>query len=689
MYILANMMQFQKLMRQFFFNIDKIVFNFISAIYDVLITIARTSVLSQADIIDMASRIYRLLAVFMVFKVTFSLIMYVVNPDDFSDKSKGVGKLGTNIVISLALLILVPYIFSYAYQLQTIILEDNSLSALVFGDQVDNMNENPFNDAGSKIAYITLSPFFTPNVGLDGLYDCSRLTVTENSNVSFNSACRAALETFISDDNFEEQTLRNYEKGVELGNLGLMFRQNMAIATNKNDSEFIMDYKFGISTVVGVIIILVLATFCLDVALRSVKLAFLQLVAPIPIISYVDPKSGKDGMFKKWYQMCYKTYLSLFIRLLALYFAVYIINRIDRMVDIVDGSYVSNAIIKVLVIIGALMFAKQFTKILEGLGIKLDGKFYLNPIKKFQEETAGGKQILSAGGALAAGAAAFGTNFIAAKGWRKLVSPFAGAFSATGRGLINSRKGEGFGKNFSNSYGSAMKARNNRDDRRELGVSMADITRQRVRQAMNLGTTDQIQDAQMKRYDEAINAGKAAKSRAEGEIDKKADMIMTATGETLGALRDRVEALKNINASDYARTHRGPGGRPMTEDEAATEIARLSSAANSAYFKARKAATNDYISNAAAGTLSTTTAFGGAAGSVFDSEDVIVRTNVAQMESATAKYDLKDSTGTNVSVNRNNLGNTIQTLEDAKTTITTSDEYRNAHLVAEQTKKQK
>ena len=102
-----------------------------------------------------------------------------------------------------------------------------------------------------------------------------------------------------------------------------------------------MEYKYIFSTVVGVVVILLLITFCMDIAVRSIKLAFLQLVAPIPIISYVDPKSGKDGMFKKWYEMCFKTYISLFIRLIALYFAVYIISRVAdmKMVDIVNGSY--------------------------------------------------------------------------------------------------------------------------------------------------------------------------------------------------------------------------------------------------------------------------------------------------------------------------------------------------------------
>lgn len=391
-------MWFTKLIKQFFFWIDKIVYNFISSIYDLMITIARTSVLTQADIADMADRIYKLLAIFMIFKVTLSLITYVVNPDDFSDKSKGVSKLGTNIIISLAMLILTPYIFSYAYQLQTIILEDNSLATLIFGTSTDE-DQSFFNTAGDDMAYITMSAFFTPNLTLENVYECSELVERDtNGNTSFNGSCKDALQTLtINNSNFKETMLNNYVAGVENNNLGLMFRQDMALATDSANENFIMEYKFVFSTVIGVVVILLLITFCMDVAVRSIKLAFLQLVAPIPILSYVDPKSGKDGLFKKWYEMCFKTYLSLFIRLIALYFAVFIISKVAdmKMVDIVDGSYQTNALVAIFIIIGALMFAKQLPKMLEGLGIKLDGdgKFTLNPLKKFEEGAFAGKNI--------------------------------------------------------------------------------------------------------------------------------------------------------------------------------------------------------------------------------------------------------------------------------------------------------
>ena len=439
MYIL-DATWFSDIFREMFYLLDKVIYGLVPEIYDLLISIARTSVLTQGDISQMADRIYKLLAIFMIFKVTLSLITYIVNPDDFSDKTKGVAKLGTNIVISLALLILTPYAFNYAFKLQTIVLEDNALATLIFGYESD---DNFLNTAGQDMAFITMSAFFSPNTSLTELYECTNLIkVDSNGNRHFNEKCSGlsssdyedmglddsmmglvdndgpnaleavgdatGLKDYVPD--FSEQELKDYVRGVEASSFGLMFRKSITKATAKVDSgkEYVIDYKYGFSTVVGVVIVLLLITFCMDVAMRSIKLAFLQLMAPIPIISYVDPKSGKDGLFKKWYQMCFKTFLSLFVRLLALYFAIFIISKVadGKMVDIIDGSYVSNCFIAIFIIIGALMFAKQLPKILEGLGIKLDGdgKFFLNPLKKFEEQAAGGKRITGAAGGMVAGA---------------------------------------------------------------------------------------------------------------------------------------------------------------------------------------------------------------------------------------------------------------------------------------------
>lgn len=546
MYILSINMWFQTLMRQFFFGIDRIVFNFISTIYDLLISIARTSVLSQSEIIQMADRIYKLLAIFMIFKVTFSLIMYVVNPDDFSDKSKGISKLGTNIIISLALLILTPYIFNYAYSLQTIVLEDNSLASLVFGD---NGTKNKFlNSAGEDMAFITMRPFFMPNTSISSFSSC----------VQLNDACFDALSKKADDDSkFTPMMVSNYRAGIGASNLGLMFRQDLAAATIEDGEEvYVMDYKYLFSTVVGVVVVLLLISFCMDVAVRSIKLSFLQLIAPIPIISYVDPKSGKDGLFKKWYQMCFKTYLSLFIRLLALYFAVYIISLLGDLTDIVDGSQQTNFLVIIFIVIGALMFAKQLPKILEGLGIKLDGGgFNINPLKKMENDMIGGKQISKAAKVpmkyagraakgLATAGAVGGAALLTGQGLRGMGKAFGGAM-----------KGEKFGKNFSNSYKAAHDRKREVAQMRADGVSPSQVRWENFKNKFrglnpqdeynNLNETIKaVQDDYKSYYNGVIGGDKVAKALEQRRISAENAGDATKARLLQDAIDERVKSVK-------------------------------------------------------------------------------------------------------------------------------------------------
>ena len=443
-------MWFAKIMVRFFMAIDSTLFNFIATLYDLLIAISRTSILSQGDIAQFASRIELLLGIFMLFKLSFSLITYVVNPDDFSDKSKGFGKLIQNAVISLAMLVLVPYAFQMAFNLQAKILDDNLLAKLLLGDKLTDVdsdgtetNATIMDSAGHTMAFQVMLPFFSPRVSLSSLNECIRIYDEDG----FNDSCYDAL----ADAGLDSPAIENYTKGIENNSLGLTFRTNTALAETEEDDEkyFIIDYKYPIATVVAVVVCLLLITFCIDVGVRSVKLAFLQLVYTIPVISYMDPKSGKDGLFKKWYQMCFSTFISLFIRLLALYFGIYIIIRVGDfgMYDVVNGSEITNGWVKLFVIIGVLMFVKQMPKILENLGFKLDGGFNLNPLKKLEDGILTGKGLRGTG-----------------KAMRKA---FAGGF-----------KGDKFGKNFASSYGAGAARKREVKKMRNDGVSPGRVSRE-------------------------------------------------------------------------------------------------------------------------------------------------------------------------------------------------------------------
>ena len=98
----------QSILRTVFFWLDKIIYPLIGSIYNLFTSIAETTVIDQEIIKAFGGRIYALLGIFMLFKVSFSILNYIVNPDDMSDKNKGFSKLITNVLISLSLLVVTP-----------------------------------------------------------------------------------------------------------------------------------------------------------------------------------------------------------------------------------------------------------------------------------------------------------------------------------------------------------------------------------------------------------------------------------------------------------------------------------------------------------------------------------------------------------------------------------------------------
>lgn len=567
-----------KTIRSIFFLLDSTLYKFIPNIYNLIITISRTTVLTQGQIKEFADRIQAIITIFMLFKVSFSLITYIINPDEFSDKSKGFGKLWVNIIISLVLLVTTPYIFNMAFELQNIVLKDNSLSNLIFGKEIEtSFTQN----AGQDLAFSTMIPFFRPNTAIQGLEDCN--TIYDSDGITFNAECKKAIEGLLKNninDNPDDIVIGNYSMGIEKRNVGLAFRIDAVNCTDSSNliSNFVFNYDFPFSTAAAVIVLLVLISFCMDVALRSVKLAFLQLISPIPIISFIDPKQGKDGLFKKWYSMCFSTYLSLFIRLLGLYFGVYLIGIVLRtgFTDTITGETQRDFLVQLLMVIGILMFVKQLPKILEGFGLKLDGggKFQLNPFKKFEEEAFGGKQILGTGAALGAAALAggvnaasrlpaFGRKVFNKDNWTKdgklsfgsvlrgagrtvgalgtvAGSSIAGFSSAAFRGTGKMLKGEKAGKIFANSYGEAMFAKIQREDLNRkgstwLGRRSSDIHRL-------TGTLDAAQ-RQVLDYGEIENQYKANQE----SLKSKQEALTRQKESEKRLLIDKSKALTRIN----------------------------------------------------------------------------------------------------------------------------------------------
>lgn len=439
---------------------DRMVYGLLEFFYNTFLLISQTRVLTPDTLKEFTNRIYIFLALIMLFKVSFSIVTYIINPDNFNNQEKGIGKIIQNVIITLFLLVLSPWMFTLAYDIQKTIVTQDIIPKIILGTGGSKTLNN--DTIPKSMSFMTLNAFLKLNVAEidelfeeDGMMYCGDEGTPQFKNGTYNQAfsnCVDNLSEQTAIINREYQNKNNGEKitrrdAVLMGeayeyaykNKDYNTLINFITAKYADEKDvYLYDYKYLICTIAGAFLAWIFLLFCFDIAVRSVKLSFLQLIAPVPIISYIDPKSSKNGMFQKWVKTCLSTYLDLFIRLISIYFAIYIISTITYELD--EIYYMDNelgtpsAIINVLIIIGALMFAKQVPKLIEDItGIKLSGKFELNPLKKFEDNALGGKRITSAAAGLVTGGIA---GAVAGHGIGRVGRFISGGLGGAGRGFV-------------------------------------------------------------------------------------------------------------------------------------------------------------------------------------------------------------------------------------------------------------
>lgn len=417
-------------LRSILMTLDHVVYWCIGVVYNILFNISETTIISSGTVKDFYSRVQLILGVIMIFKISVSLLQYVINPEAFSDKKKGIGQVITRIVTMLAMLTaIVPLniplssadetnktynyylnqnglLFGTMFSLQHRILKQNTIAKLVLGNTENSFTvtdsdnteyETDFSEnsnAGEEVAAYVLKSFFRINVK-DELNE-------DNATDSDNYFCGTSEKIDTSDNNIVKKGIKT--AGTVLTTVlcpplgGVMIAKNiyewskkstagkyyqlwletsnisdLANLVNLNcDDYYAFSYFPVVSTICGILLLLVFATTCLDVAIRALKLAILRLIAPIAIISYIDPKSAEKGAFSSWIKLLISTYLDLFLRLAIIYFVMFIVMEIMHGgLDLPLGNGIIGLLSTVVIIIGLFYFARQAPKfITDALGIK-------------------------------------------------------------------------------------------------------------------------------------------------------------------------------------------------------------------------------------------------------------------------------------------------------------------------------
>lgn len=416
--------------------------------YNILLLIANSELFTSETIIQIFNRVQLVIGVFMVFRLTMLVLQGIINPDTFTDSKSGASNIIVRIITSLALLtLLVPInipksasemnsfekrinnnglLFGILYDFQYRVLSQNLLGNLILGTGATDSDDNVLN-SGDSMASTVLTSFFTPNL------------ITSNYKYNSNNH-------YDDDDLFCKDY--DYDKFYNTKNPSAI----LGMATESCDLKevsgmggyegYAFNFSWFISLIVAIIFVVILLGMAVEVAKRAVKIAILRLIAPIPIISYMNPKSSMDnGSFGSWVKTLSSTYIELFINITIIYFAIFMINQIangqlqfiNSTSQKIGGFTILMA--KVFIFIGILLFAKEAPKFIkQALGMKDEGgKGWFNGIV----------------GALGLGAAGLGaigsarTNYRASKEENDKLHPYSrwNAFRNIGSGLVGGMSG--------------------------------------------------------------------------------------------------------------------------------------------------------------------------------------------------------------------------------------------------------
>ena len=368
-----------------------VIYSIISLLFQVFVTVAQLNLLSETSVAPIYQRVTIILTIVMTFYITFEFVKYVIQPDDITDKEKGVGNIMVKIVMVIILIAMAPRIFSIAYDLQGKIINQNVISKIVLGTK-----DVDYTKIGYEFSAEMLYQFYKVDEEECGLAGCVDARTSVNNNL--NNLRQTGIANI----------LPGLNKTVETCGL---FEATPAI-----------DFNGFIAIIVGGFIIYLLVMYSIDLGTRYGQLLYLQIIAPIAIMGYLLPK--KDGIFQKWLKQCFTTYLDVFIRLSLIYFVLLLISVIgsnfdNLFVGIPGVNWGIKSLTYVALVMGLLAFAKRAPKLLQelfpssgaaGLGFGLGAKERLEPTKNAIKGISGlantGSRVAGGVGGIIAGAAA-------------------------------------------------------------------------------------------------------------------------------------------------------------------------------------------------------------------------------------------------------------------------------------------
>ena len=373
--------------------IDGVLYSLLDNAYDLVIKLSTAELLKPATIKSLTGNLYIIFGVVAFFRLALLLVNAIIDPEKLNEKGKGLSNIFFRVVGMVILLAVTPFLFEMSYDLQGKLVGADASENIIFKTILGN-NANiasPKNsNAGKALQNIALSSLITIdkeylvndkqcNVGEN---DCGFYPLTCVPNNDDEGTCTLQGE-YVYGDNC---SWPNCQKAVDKYN-EMYVAEDMSPAklaayagTSKKievegveQEVYVYNYMFIITGIVGVAMTYIIISFAIDIAVRMFELIVLEILSPLFIAAFVDPKSAQSGPFKNWLSAVGKSYASLYIRLAIIALMVLLVSIINQSKMFQSMGDVSGWA-KIFMVIGLLIFAKKAPKwIGDMIGIKGDG----------------------------------------------------------------------------------------------------------------------------------------------------------------------------------------------------------------------------------------------------------------------------------------------------------------------------
>lgn len=514
-------------LRTFSCTIAAVIYNFIVDLYNVFMYTARAEILESSFIQGIYNKVGMILGIFMVFKLSFSLIQSLVDPSKFTDEKKGFGGIIKRSVISIVLLGITPSIFNMAFDLQNLVVgsannTDNIIYKLIVG-------KAPSKDAESFGHVIASELYF-------GFY-------TENEPLKLNQG----LEVTYPDSGGVQLEVHDYEYlKTQILEDHMSFSDTVDYISITNAGQYVIKWDGLFAIGFGLFMVYILITYCISVATRVIQLAYLQLIAPVPILSYI---SDPEGSFKNWTKQCMTTYLDLFIRLAIIYFIITVSTQILQAFSEVGSVFYESTGLEAgsgtakwvsrFLIIGLLMFGKRVPELLKDLFPNFGGGaasigFGLKNPKKMLGDIPGmgiAKGAATFGlGTVVGGAAGMASGIKNGYGVRGKI---AGAFGGFNRGIAGGAKTKGnIFKNVQGGMSSTRQARQRALDKQMYKIDNSKLNKEYQDNEAIIAAKKAIDDRAKSELLKTDTGAQAAQARL-NYIETNVGKVDAVTGRTI------------------------------------------------------------------------------------------------------------------------------------------------------------